>query len=174
MLLNLHVPIAFPKKKVLRGIPGPADAAPGTNSRHGGARRHGAEPSVPGRHGAEPSVPTLAAQTVLRVRKGRPLPRLMYLLAYGRSTCPELASRVGTEDSFSPEVRAGRADEATPLRLPGHRHRQPANQPASRNRPHEAAQRRGCRSTSRNVRTSTTAVTTGFGDHIHPNGSPSS
>ena len=32
-----------------------------------------------GRSGAEPSVPTLAAQTVLRVREGRPLTRPVYL-----------------------------------------------------------------------------------------------
>src|SRR6187402_2379174 len=44
-----------------------------------GLGRRGAEPSGLGRRGAEPSVPTLAAQTVLRVRKGRPLTRPMYL-----------------------------------------------------------------------------------------------
>jgi hypothetical protein len=33
----------------------------------------------------------------------------MFLLAYGRSTCAELASRVGTKTLPSPEVRVGRA-----------------------------------------------------------------
>jgi len=52
----------------------------------------------------ETLVPTLAAQTVLRVRKGKAAPRPMYLLAYGRSTCPELASRVDTKVSHDDTV----------------------------------------------------------------------
>jgi hypothetical protein len=139
---------------------------PATSSRRVEARRHGAEPSVPGRFGAEPSVPTLAAQTPLRVsyRKAAAAAHV--------SIWPTAAPLVGNSPRGwapktlpNPEVRGDRADEATPLRLPVHRHRHAVNQPASRDRPREAAQRRGSRSARRNVRTSTTAVTTGFRRH---------
>jgi hypothetical protein len=169
---------------VLRGIPGTLDAAPATSSRHGGPRGHGPEPSVPGWHGAEPSVPgwqgaepsvpTLAAQTPLRVRKGRPL----------RGSCiywPTAAPLVGNSPRgwapktlLNPEVRGGRADEATPLRLPDHRHRHAVNQPASRDRPRGSAQRRRKHSPSWNACTSTMAMTVRFDGHTHANGSPSS
>src|SRR4051812_25210935 len=53
----------------------------------------------------ETLVPTLAAQTVLRVsyRKAATAADVLYL-AYGRSTCPELASRVDTKVSHDDTV----------------------------------------------------------------------
>ena len=52
----------------------------------------------------ETLVPTLAAQTVLRVRSGRPLRGPCIYLACGRSTCAELASRVDTKVSHDDTV----------------------------------------------------------------------
>jgi stearoyl-CoA desaturase (delta-9 desaturase) len=60
---------------------------------------------------------------------------------------------------------AGRGGEAQSLRCQPWR--------AGRDRPRELAQRRGRRSPSRSVRTSTPAVTVRLGGHIHTNGSPS-
>jgi hypothetical protein len=60
--------------------------------------------STLGRRAMRPWCPPSLLRQALRVRKGRPLPRLMYLLAYGRSTCPELASRVDTKVSHDDTV----------------------------------------------------------------------
>jgi hypothetical protein len=67
-----------------------------------------------------------------------------------------------------PEVRVGRADEATPLRLLARRHRQTVN-PSARSRSSargSAAARKSL--TEPNGRTSTTAVTARFGGHARP------
>ena len=50
-------------------------------------------------------MPTLAAQTVLRARIGRPLTRPMYLFGLRPLTCAELASRVDTKASHDDTVK---------------------------------------------------------------------